>query len=461
MGSNVNKNKKIRQVTSGFIMFMMMSTAFLTLGIGFGGIQSTSAEMYVIPDHVNAPDGSIIPHYFGPYPNYANSPLPSGPVTTIVVEDGGIGYIAPTVTIYDKYGLGDGTATASATVVGGVVTNITVTNGGSGYVAPKVSISDASGTGAIASAMIGGALTGGIKKFVDSLAGLGPANANNLGQYIPVAIADNTTFPGCDYYEIAVVRYIEKMHTDLPPTLLEGYVQLETPFNYDVSNHIALVNPDGTPILKADGTQAIAVDNPHFLGPTIVAQRDVPVRIKFSNLQPTGTGGDLFLPVDTTVMGSGPGPNMIMPMHTHYNASNPLLVSIHAMEPHMLSVGSLVKLEGFIPEQYNGEYRVVEVPSNVSFRIILNMDPGDEATTIGTVAEMYAQNRATIHLHGGYVPWISDGTPHQWTTPAGETTNYPKGVSVAYVPDMWYYPNGTAPVVRCCRPTTRTRAALI
>jgi FtsP/CotA-like multicopper oxidase with cupredoxin domain len=438
MGTNLENEKKIRQVISGIIMFMMISTAFLTIGIGFGGIQSTAAEMYIIPDHVNAPDGSIIPHYFGPYPNYANSPLPSGPVTTIVVEDGGTGYISPTIIIYDKYGLGDGTATASATVVDGIITEITVTNGGSDYVAPKVEITDISGTGAVATATIGGPLTGGIRKFVDSLAGLGSTNANNLGQYIPVAIADDTTYPGCDYYEIALVQYTEKMHTDLPPTLLQGYVQLETPFNYDVSLHIALQNPDGSPILKADGTQAIAVDIPHFMGPAIVAKRDVPVRIKFSNLLPTGAGGDLFLPVDTTVMGSGGGPNMIMPMHTHYNASNPLNVSIHAMEPHMLSVGSLVKIKGFIPEEYNGEYRVVYVRSAVSFRVILNKDPGGVATTLGTVTEMYTQNRATVHLHGGYVPWISDGTPHQWTTPAGEITNYPKGVSVAYVPDMWF-----------------------
>ncbi len=60
-----------------------------------------------------------------------------------------------------------------------------------------------------------------------------------------------------------------------------------------------------------------------FLGPVIVAQGrvhgiqvantqdpgdPVPVRIKFNNLLPTGAGGDLFLPVDETVMGSGQGP---------------------------------------------------------------------------------------------------------------------------------------------------------
>jgi hypothetical protein len=48
----------------------------------------------------------------------------------------------------------------------------------------------------------------------------------------------------------------------------------------------------------------------------------------------------------------------------------------------------------------------------------------------------YKENRATLHLHGGRNPWISDGTPHQWITPAGENTPYPQGVSVREVPDM-------------------------
>ena len=45
---------------------------------------------------------------------------------------------------------------------------------------------------------------------------------------------------------------------------------------------------------------------PHYLGPLIIAQKDRPVRIKFTNSLPTGAGGNLFLPVDTTIMGSGP-----------------------------------------------------------------------------------------------------------------------------------------------------------
>ena len=48
----------------------------------------------------------------------------------------------------------------------------------------------------------------------------------------------------------------------------------------------------------------------------------------------------------------------------------------------------------------------------------------------------YTQNRTSMHNHGAFTPWISDGTPHQWFTPAGETNSYLKGVSFHNVPDM-------------------------
>ncbi|MHB8780733.1 MAG: hypothetical protein ACYC55_05055 [Candidatus Geothermincolia bacterium] len=196
----------------------------------------------------------------------------------------------------------------------------------------------------------------GIRKFMDGLPGLGVDKANNLGQYIPVAIPDKTTFPGSDYYEIEVGEYTEQLHRDLPPTTLRGYRQTNT----------------------TDATVSVF----NYLGPLIEAQRDTPVRIKFTNSLPSGVAGDLFLPVDKSVMGAGMGP--------------------------------------------------MDMPGM----------PG--------MKEDYTENRATLHLHGGFVPWISDGTPHQWTTPADETTMYPKGVSVQYVPDMWFdaagnvVPEGTA-----------------
>ncbi|HEY3317567.1 MAG TPA: fibronectin type III domain-containing protein [Coriobacteriia bacterium] len=175
----------------------------------------------------------------------------------------------------------------------------------------------------------------GIRKFVDSLPGLGPSAANDLGQFIPVASPNTTAYPGSDYYVIALVQYTKKLHKDLPATTIRGYVQL-------------------------DPNTGLRVTAPQYLGPTIVARKGKAVRVKFINKLPTGTGGNLFLPVDTTLMGAGMGPT----------------------------------------------------------------------------GQMYTQNRATLHLHGGFTPWISDGTPHQWTTPANENTPYQKGVSVHNVPDM-------------------------
>ncbi len=52
------------------------------------------------------------------------------------------------------------------------------------------------------------------------------------------------------------------------------------------------------------------VTAPHYLGPTIVATKDRPVRILFRNLLPTGLDGNLFIPTDVTVMGSGMGPDV-------------------------------------------------------------------------------------------------------------------------------------------------------
>lgn len=231
-------------------------------------------------------------------------------------------------------------------------------------------------------------LTGGIRKFVDRLPGLTAAAANGLGQYISVATADTTTYPGSDYYEIALVEYTAQLHSDLPPTKLRGYVQLAT--SKVPGQQAPLANPDGTPILLPNGTQARAVERPTYLGASIVATKDRPVRIKFYNLLPKGMGGNLFLPVDTTVMGSG-----MTPAGHEYMQANPGMVD----------------------------------PQNP-------MCSGPDKAMMVTMGHCYADNRATLHLHGGVTPWISDGTPHQWITPSGETTAYPQGVSVVPVPNM-------------------------
>ena len=71
-----------------------------------------------------------------------------------------------------------------------------------------------------------------MRKFVDKLPGLTAANANTIGQYIPVATP--ATLNGDDYYEIGLKDFRVRMHSDLPVitdalgsgTKLRGYYQI-------------------------------------------------------------------------------------------------------------------------------------------------------------------------------------------------------------------------------------------
>lgn len=217
---------------------------------------------------------------------------------------------------------------------------------------------------------VSGAVTGGMRKFIDKLPQLGPAGANALGQYIPIAVADTTTFPGSDYYEIALVEYEEQMHSDLPATRLRGYVQLSTAVV--PGNRVALNNPDGTPIMMPDGlTQAVAVDDPHYLGPSIVSTQDKPTRIKFYNLLPAGVAGDLFIPVDPTVMGAGEGP---VPGVDY--TQNRAAVHLHGNNTVWISDGT--PYQWITPANESTPY-----PEGVSVYNVPDMpDPGPGASTI-------------------------------------------------------------------------------
>ncbi len=282
--------------------------------------------------------------YFG-VANFANSPLPAGAIAGFTVVGAGSGYVTPVVTITDTTGSGAGLPTVTLDATGGIAT-VTGGGGGVGYIAPQVTIIDvgaggtlasptcgavgqtACGSGAVVTATIGTPLVAGtgIRKFVDPLPDLKGA----------IATPDTTTFPGADYYVIGLTQYSTKMHTDLPATTLRGYCQLNNP-----------ASPGAC--------------TPSYLGPVILAAKNRPVRVLFKNMLPTGAGGNLFIPVDSTYMGAG---------------------------------------------------------------------------------SPYTQNRGTLHLHGGATPWISDGTPHQWTAPSGEVGPQ-KGDSTQNVPDMWFDSTGT------------------
>ncbi len=228
-----------------------------------------------------------------------------------------------------------------------------------------------------------------LRKFLDKLPGLTSSGTNGLGQYIPVAIPNTpygSPYANCQYYEIGLVEYFERMHQDLPAagTKLRGYVQI-VPSTYAGAVPLDKAHGLSMNVTNKSGQLLYGADKPHYMGPMIVAFKNIPVRVKFSNLLPTGPAGRIFLPTDTTIGGAGDGPNQI----------------------------------------------------------------GVDANG-APVYEQYTQNRANIHLHGGFPPWISDGTPHQWIAPAGETTSYHKGPDALNVPDMpdpgdgsmtYYWPN--------------------
>ena len=225
-----------------------------------------------------------------------------------------------------------------------------------------------------------------LRKFVDTLPLLTStgkntfAKAGAVGQYIPNATPDLTTYPGSEYFILAAVEYSQLIHSDLQKaTTLRGYVQLypktsERAKGFTLPNTaIALKYPNGSSITwpnTSPAEQVYAYDNPHYLGPMITTNKGTPVRLKVMNFLPVGKAtldnngkvtvrnGDMFLPVDQSLLG----------------ASN--------------------------------------------------------------IQNTYPQNRISIHLHGGDSPWISDGTPHEWISPANDPTAYKKGDRLTNVPDM-------------------------
>jgi spore coat protein A len=185
-----------------------------------------------------------------------------------------------------------------------------------------------------------------IRKFITTLPGLGPAGANNIGQYLPLATKTTTTFAGLgtDVYNLGVKQFGQKMHPDLPrATHFWGYYDLAT------------------------GDQK-------YLAGVIVAKRGRPVLLNVTNQLPNKA----LIPVDPTL---DAGPNGI---------------------------------------------KVGDLPFN----------------------------RIATHLHGGFTPWFSDGTPFQWFDPFGKTgasfmkvpgTHPPIGTATYYYPMdqsarfVWYH----------------------
>jgi spore coat protein A len=164
-----------------------------------------------------------------------------------------------------------------------------------------------------------------------------------FGIDIPLATPDQNTYPGIDFYKIAMRQFTDQLHPELGLTTLRGY-----------------------------GNFLDGIDSHKHLGGAIVAIRDRPVRVRWFNELPS----EIPLPVD---------PSLI--------------------QPYMYAESSL------------------------------------------------GNDRAAPHLHGGLVPWPSDGGPFHWfNNPANSAGTQVKGPSITgpvaswlYSTDDYWYPNIQSP----------------
>jgi spore coat protein A len=96
---------------------------------------------------------------------------------------------------------------------------------------------------------------------------------------------------------------------------------------------------------------------------------------------------------------------------------------------------------------------LLNVTNQLPNKALIPVDPTIDASPTQTVGQL-PLNRIVTHLHGGFTPWFSDGTPFQWFDPKGLTgasfmnvpgTNPPTGTATYYYPMdqsarfVWYH----------------------
>jgi spore coat protein A len=143
----------------------------------------------------------------------------------------------------------------------------------------------------------------GIRKFVTSVPGLGPAGANEIGQFLPLATKKTRIFDSIatDVYELAVRPFTERMHPDLPGTTrFWGYTDAHGcrggngrgDDHHGGDDH----DGDGDHGNGGQGCQGRG-DGQQYLGGVIVAKRGTPVLLKLRNELPDRE----LVPVDRTI----------------------------------------------------------------------------------------------------------------------------------------------------------------
>ena len=117
-----------------------------------------------------------------------------------------------------------------------------------------------------------------------------------------------------------------------------------------------------------------------------------------------------------------------------------------------LATGDQKYLAGVIVAK-RGTPVLLNITNQLPNKALIPVDPTISAGSGQTVGQL-PLNRIATHLHGGFTPWLSDGTPFQWFTPNGLVgasfmnvpgTSPPAGTATHYYPMeqsarfVWYH----------------------
>jgi FtsP/CotA-like multicopper oxidase with cupredoxin domain len=260
---------------------------------------------------------------------------------------------------------------ANSPLPAGTITGYTLIAGGSGYTAPTVTVTDITGAALAGGAAPTPVLIGGV---VTGFTG----GTGGVGYTAPVITITDATGSG------AMASAI------IGPPFTGGIAKFKDPL---VDLKTVIATPDPNVFAGSDYYEIALVQYTQSLSP--------------ANLPPTTLRGYVQVPTGSTgcAAASAATPRYMGPVILAQKG-RPVRVKF----TNCLAPGAGGNL--FIP-----------------------VDPTYMGAGMNQNGPSFTENRATLHLHGGATPWISDGTPHQWTTPAADAQ---KGDSVAYVPDMWF-----------------------
>jgi len=284
----------------------------------------------------------------------------------------------------DYFGVGNW---ANSPVPGGAIAGFTLINGGSGYSTPVLAVDDPTGTGFNAATAVFTVDSTGV---VTAITGAGGTNYT-MPQVtiVDVGPGGSLAAPTCDGVGQVACGTGAVATAVIGPPYVGGVLKFKDPLK-----SLAIASPNTTTYAGSDF---------YVIGLTQYSQ------VLHSSLPATTLRGycQLAAPAYTTC---SPAPSYLGPVILAQKDR-----PVRILFKNLLPTGAAGNL--FIPTDttYMGA----------------GLDPNGLP---------YKENRATLHLHGGATPWISDGTPHQWTIPVGETAGTPKGLSTANVPDMWFDP---------------------